>query len=117
MEFIYIEWVISITFTVEYLVRIACCQKPWVFLTNKFNIIDILSFLPFYIELSGLVKGLGAIRALRTVRLVRMIRILKLRFFADYMLIFSETLEYAKHSFGMLGVLLLFPLVIFACLT
>lgn len=54
---------------------------------------------------------------MRTIRLVRMVRMLKLGFFADYMVIFSETLEYAKHSFGMLGILLLFPLVIFACLT
>jgi len=53
----------------------------------------------------------------RTIRVIRMVRILKLGFFAHYMLIFSEALEYAKHSFGMLGILFLFPLVIFACLT
>lgn len=28
LEFGYIEWTISIIFTVEYLVRLACCQKP-----------------------------------------------------------------------------------------
>lgn len=117
LEFVYIESIISITFTIEYLIRLACCRKPIVFATNRSNIIDLISFLPFYIELTGLVTGVGAIRAVRTIRLVRMVRMLKLGFFADYMVIFSETLEYAKHSFGMLGILLLFPLVIFACLT
>lgn len=117
LEFVYVESIASIIFTVEYLVRLACCRKPRLFVTTKLNIIDLISLLPFYIELSGVVTGVGAIRAVRTIRLVRMVRMLKLGFFADYMVIFSETLEYAKHSFTMLGILLLFPLVIFASLT
>jgi len=117
LEFFYIECVISIYFTIEYLVRLACCKSRRVFITNWLNIIDLISFLPFFVELSGVVQDLRGVRVVRTIRVIRMVRILKLGFFAHYMLIFSEALEYAKHSFGMLGILFLFPLVIFACLT
>jgi len=86
-----------------------------VFVLKPLNIIDVLSFLPFFIELSRQVNGVAGLRVLRTIRLSRMIRMLKMGFFADYMLIFSETLKFSKHSFGMLGFLLIFPVVIFAC--
>lgn len=110
-----IEWVVSILFTLEYFVRFACCRSKRVFVLKPLNIVDVLSFLPFFIELSGQVNGVAGLRVVRTIRLSRMIRMLKMGFFADYMLIFSETLKFSKHSFGMLGFLLLFPVIIFAC--
>jgi len=104
-----------VVFTVEFCIRLSCCRRRLVFISNPLNIVDVLSFMPFYIELSGTINGVGALRVVRTIRLSRLIRMLKLGFFSDYMQIFSDTLKFSKHSFGMLGFLLLFPVVIFAC--
>jgi small neutral amino acid transporter SnatA (MarC family) len=86
------------------------------FIKNWLNLIDLFSFLPFYIELTNIMSGTAGLRVVRTIRLSRMVRMMKFELFAEYMLIFSNTLSFAKHSFGMLGVLLLFPLVICSCL-
>jgi len=91
VEFYYIECVVCIIFTIEYLIRLACSGKPWAFMTKMLNIIDVISFIPFYIRQSGVMCHYGELRVVRTIRLSRMIRMLKLGFFADYMLVFSET--------------------------
>lgn len=116
--FFYIEWVVTMVFTAEYIVRGACCRNPRQFVFNRLNMIDLLSFLPFYIELSGVLAGasVGYLRVVRTLRLTRMVRMMKLEIFAEYMQIFADTLNFAKHSFSMLGVLFMFPLVICSCL-
>jgi len=111
-----IEWIVTMVFTLEYVTRLSCCRSPCRFIKNWLNVIDLFSFMPFYIELTKLMSGTAGLRVVRTIRLSRMVRMMKFELFAEYMLIFSNTLNFAKHSFGMLGVLLLFPLVICSCL-
>jgi len=111
-----IEWIVTMVFSLEYILRLSCCRSPMRFIKNWLNLIDLFSFLPFYIELTRVMSGTAGLRVVRTIRLSRMVRMMKFELFAEYMLIFSNTLSFAKHSFGMLGVLLLFPLVICSCL-
>jgi len=111
-----IEWIVTMVFSLEYVLRLSCCRSPCRFMKNWLNLIDLCSFLPFYIELTRIMSGTAGLRVVRTIRLTRMVRMMKFELFAEYMLIFSNTLSFAKHSFGMLGVLLLFPLVICSCL-
>lgn len=73
------EWVVTVLFTVEYILRILCIRKPMRYIFSFFGIIDLLSTLPKY--LSYFVVGSQFITAFRALRLLRIFRILKLAHF------------------------------------
>jgi voltage-gated potassium channel len=74
--FYYSEWVITILFTIEYILRILTVNKPGRYIFSFYGIIDLLSTLPMYISLiSG---GAHALLLLRSIRLLRIFTILKL---------------------------------------
>ena len=50
-EFFFINLIISIVFLLEYVYRFLRAKKKMEFITDVFNIIDLLSFLPFFIHL------------------------------------------------------------------
>ena len=70
------EWVVTILFTIEYILRIICIKRPSKYIFSFFGIIDLLSTIPKY--LSYLVVGSQYFAALRALRLLRVFRILKL---------------------------------------
>lgn len=70
------EWVITILFTIEYIIRIITVKKPKKYIFSFYGIIDLLSTIPKYISL--FIGGAHALVALRALRLLRIFRILKL---------------------------------------
>ena len=70
------EWIVTILFTIEYIVRIVCIRKPSKYIFSFFGIVDFLSTIPKY--LSFFVVGSQYITAFRALRLLRVFRILKL---------------------------------------
>jgi len=78
-ELAIIEWVITIFFTIEYLGRIFSVRKPILYIISFYGIIDLVSFLPGYIDL--IFPGLHFLVSLRAIRLLRIFRILKLMHF------------------------------------
>ncbi|MBL86209.1 MAG: ion transporter [Winogradskyella sp.] len=70
------EWIITILFTLEYIVRIITVNKPLKYITSFYGIIDLLSTIPKY--LSFFFVGSQALVTLRALRLLRVFRILKL---------------------------------------
>jgi len=44
-----VEWVFTILFTVEYVLRIVCVRRPWRYIFSFFGIVDLLAILPTYI--------------------------------------------------------------------
>ena len=71
-----IEWLITILFSIEYILRIICVKNPSKYIFSFYGIIDLLSTLPKYISL--LFVGTQSLIALRALRLLRVFRILKL---------------------------------------
>jgi voltage-gated potassium channel len=71
-----VEWIITLFFTAEYILRIVCVKKPLKYVLSFYGIIDLLSTLPKYISL--FVPGAYALTTLRALRLLRVFRILKL---------------------------------------
>ena len=71
-----IEWLITILFSVEYILRVICVKNPSKYILSFYGIIDLLSTLPKYISL--LFMGTQSLIALRALRLLRVFRILKL---------------------------------------
>lgn len=61
----------------EYIVRIACVDKPWVWFRGLFPLIDLLAILPFYIEIATQSASSGGLAVVRVLRLVRIFRVFK----------------------------------------
>lgn len=70
------EWIVTILFTLEYILRLICIKKPSKYIFSFFGIIDLLSTIPKY--LSFFIGGSQYITAFRALRLLRVFRILKL---------------------------------------
>ena len=70
------EWVFTIMFTLEYLLRIYCVRIPASYIFSFYGIIDLLSVAPTY--LSILIPGTQALSVIRILRVLRIFRVLKL---------------------------------------
>jgi voltage-gated potassium channel len=78
-----LEWVFTVLFSLEYLARLACVQRPGRYAGSVFGIIDLLAVLPTWAAL--VVPGLHALIDVRALRLLRLFRILKLAaYIAEY---------------------------------
>lgn len=75
------EWIVTVIFSVEFLARLVCVQRPIKYVFSFYGIIDLLSILPTYLALFFV--GTGPLRVLRCVRLLRLFRILKLHQFVE----------------------------------
>lgn len=80
-ELFYTEWIVTILFTIEYVLRLICVKKPLKYVFSFYGIIDLLSTAPTYVGI--FVSGTGSLRVLRSIRLLRVFRILKLGNFVD----------------------------------
>jgi len=78
-----LEWLFTGLFTVEYLARLVCVQRPLVYARSFFGVIDLLSTLPTYVAL--LAPGAHVFIDVRILRLLRMFRVFKLgSYVAEY---------------------------------
>ncbi len=74
------SWFFTALFTVEYLLRIYCVQKPKNYIFSFWGIIDLLSVLPdYFLILVG--SNTRAFSVIRSLRLLRVFRIFKLGWF------------------------------------
>ena len=70
------EWIFTILFTVEYILRIFCIHRPFKYIISFFGLIDLLSIIPSYISL--FLPGTHYLQVIRILRVLRIFRVLKL---------------------------------------
>jgi voltage-gated potassium channel len=70
------EWIITIIFSVEYLLRIYIVKKKFAYIFSFFGLIDLFAILPTYIGI--LISGAHGLIVIRALRLLRVFRILKM---------------------------------------
>ena len=76
-QWLYIgEWIFTLLFTVEYLLRLFCVQRPLLYARSFFGIVDLLAILPTY--LSVILPGGQYFIIIRVLRLLRIFRVFKL---------------------------------------
>lgn len=78
-EFWHAELVISLFFTVEYILRIYSAKDRKKYMFSFFGIVDIVSLIPFYLGLYF--DGAATLATIRVTRLLRVFLVLKLRMF------------------------------------
>lgn len=73
------EWIVTVLFTIEYVLRLYCVGRPLRYARSFFGIVDLLSILPTY--LSVVIPGAQSFMVIRALRLLRVFRVLKLAHF------------------------------------
>ncbi len=107
-ELLYIgEWIITIFFSLEYILRIISIKKPFKYIFSFYGVIDLLATIPMY--LSFILVGSHSLVALRALRLMRVFRILKL---ARYIGASNRLLLALKASRAKIAVFLFFVVIV-----
>jgi voltage-gated potassium channel len=76
-ELLYLlEWSFTILFSIEYVLRLICVRRPWLYMRSFYGIVDLISILPTYVSL--FIPSAKYLLTLRVLRLLRIFRILKL---------------------------------------
>ena len=70
------EWVFTILFSIEYILRIYCVRRVGSYIFSFYGIIDFLALIPTY--LSILLPGAEVFSVIRVLRVLRVFRVLKL---------------------------------------
>lgn len=89
-----VEWIITICFTIEYILRIKIVRKPAKYIFSFYGIIDLLSILPSFVEL--FVVGAQGLLVIRGLRLLRIFRILKLSRYTKESVMLAEALKSSR---------------------
>lgn len=79
--FFILEWVFTITFTIEYVLRLYSARQPLRYATSFFGIVDLLAILPFYLSIFFI--GAQNFIIIRALRLLRVFRIFKMGHFVS----------------------------------
>ena len=94
--FIIIEWIFTILFSIEYILRIFISQKPRKYIFSFWGIVDLLAILPTY--LSVIFIGYHYLLVVRILRLLRVFRILKLVRFNREARVLLEALKASSYK-------------------
>ncbi len=89
--FLTMEWVFTILFTIEYILRIYSTPKPLKYVFSFFGIVDLLSIIPTYMSL--FIVGSQYLLVVRVLRLLRIARIFKLTRFINEGQVLSSALR------------------------
>jgi voltage-gated potassium channel len=71
-----LEWVFTVLFTLEYVLRLCAVRRPLRYALSFFGLVDLLSILPSYLSL--VLAGSQTLLVVRALRLLRVFRVLKL---------------------------------------
>jgi len=102
-----LEWVFTILFTFEYLLRLIVIKRPSQYAFSFFGAVDVLAVLPTYVSL--VLPGGHYLLAIRALRLLRIFRVLKL---AKYLREANELLDALRSSRRKIAVFLFTVLTI-----
>jgi voltage-gated potassium channel len=102
-----LDWVITILFTAEYILRIYAVKKPWKYIFSFYGMVDLLAILPTYI--SPFVSNASVLGNVRILRLFRVFRVLKL---APYLVESTILVTAMKKSMRKISVFLGMVLII-----
>lgn len=98
-----LEWILTIAFTIEYILRIYCLKKPLRYMVSFFGIIDALSIFPFYLAL--FFPLFGSVTTIRILRILRVFRVLNMK---QFMSDSQSMLLILKNSFRKIVVFMMF---------
>ncbi len=105
--FYVIEWIFTITFSIEYLLRLSLVRRPLRYVLSFYGLIDLAAALPTYISL--FIVGANHLLVIRVLRILRVFRILEM---VEYSNEGSELMRALYASRRKIGMFVLFVLLI-----
>lgn len=90
------EWVFTVLFTIEYVLRLVCVPVPWHYARSFFGVVDLLAVAPTYLSL--LIPGAEHMLVIRGLRLLRTFRVFKLGRFLGEASILRRALAESRHK-------------------
>ncbi len=90
------EWIFTILFTIEYLLRLYAVKKPIVYVFSFYGVVDLISILPTYLSL--FYYGSQYLLVIRALRLLRVFRIFKLSHFLSGQDIIMRAIRASMHK-------------------
>ncbi|MDA6071360.1 ion transporter [Flavobacterium sp. AC] len=90
------EWVITVFFTIEYILRIISIQKPVKYVFSFYGIIDLMAILPMY--LSIFFPATNVLTIVRVLRFFRLFKILHIPQISQQSMQLREAMEASKEK-------------------
>ena len=90
------EWIITIFFTIEYILRVISIQKPLKYIFSFYGIIDLLAILPMY--LSIFFPATNVLTIVRVLRFLRLFKILHIPQISHQSVQLKEALQASKEK-------------------
>ncbi len=104
------EWILTIGFTIEYVLRLVCVRNPFRYALSFFGIVDLLSILPTYVSL--FIPGTESLLVIRSLRLLRVFRVFKLARFLTEATELRASVDAAKAKLAVFLVTVVISVVI-----
>ncbi len=105
-----LEWLFTIAFTIEYILRLLSVRRPMAYVTSFFGIIDLLAIIPTYLEFFFV--GSHYLVVVRALRLLRVFRIFKLGHFLKEGAVITAALRASRVKITVFLVFILLLVVI-----
>ena len=90
------EWVITVFFTIEYILRIISIRKPIRYIFSFYGIIDFLAIIPMYLSL--FFPGASILSTIRALRFLRLFKILHIPQISQQSLQLKKALNASKEK-------------------
>ena len=91
-----LDWIFTIAFTVEYILRLLAVKRKRGYMLSFFGIVDLIAILPTYLSL--LISGTQALTVVRAIRLLRVFRVLKLGNYLSESEIITRSLQASQRK-------------------
>ena len=105
------EWMFTILFTIEYIARLVCTERPLRYATSFFGIVDLIAVLPTY--LAVILPEAQVLIDVRILRLLRCFRIFKLTaYFNEYRLLGRAMANSMRKILVFLSVVIMVVLIV-----
>lgn len=106
-----LEWVFTILFTIEYITRLSCVERPMRYARSFYGIVDLVSILPTY--LTAFFPEASLLIDVRILRLMRVFRIFKLTaYLSEYRLLADALAASSRKVMVFLSVVVMMVLII-----
>jgi voltage-gated potassium channel len=106
-----LEWIFTILFTLEYLARLSCVERPLLYARSFYGVVDLLAVLPTY--LAFFFPDAALLIDVRILRLLRVMRIFKLTaYLTEFRLLGDAMAASSRKIVVFLGVVVMLVLII-----
>jgi voltage-gated potassium channel len=112
--YLQLEWLFTLSFTLEYLVRIWCSPNRKAYLLSSFGLIDLAAVLPTYLSL--FIPQAAPLLTIRMLRILRIFRVLRLLTLLDEANDLAAALKRSARKIFVFFSLLIILVTIFGCL-